>query len=91
MSRKKSQAEPSTFRLMYININGSGDHLDFKSKDDAIQYAESISNKIEWYGIYELNPKCDYLIMVTHKRILPYINTIYNKDIKTHRKKNTHD
>lgn len=79
MSRKTKQPEkaPSTYRFMCLRAKSTNYSMSFETKDEALQYAESLDDpKIEWYGIYELDPECDYLKAVVSKRLLPYDDTI---------------
>ncbi len=88
MTRNKSKDEKSIYRFMCVKTDDYGYHIDFNSKEDAITYAEKLNDsKIEWYGIYELNPKYDYWLMVTHKRLIQHNNLVHiKKDSKVHHK-----
>lgn len=73
MGRSKKSTEPSIFRFMCITTDNRNYHIDFQSKDEALQYTDELSNsKIEWWGLYELKPNCDHQITVTHKRLIPH-------------------
>ena len=75
--RKKQEVAPSIFRFMCIKTDGKNYTAEFQSKDEAIQYADSLyDTKMEWYGIYEINPKSDYLKAIVNKRIVPYNDLI---------------
>lgn len=48
-------------------------HLDFNSREEALLYAESLNDsKIEWYGVYEVDPALPYLNLVVSKRLIPH-------------------
>ena len=80
MSRKKTSIEPSTFRFTCIKTDNKNYHLDFTAKEEALQYVDELNDsKIEWYGLYELDPRKDYMQLVTHKRLIPHNDTIYVK------------
>lgn len=80
MAKKSKKTELSTYRFMCVKTNNLNYHIDFKSYDNAIQYVNYLNdNKIEWYGLYELEPSSDYLKLVTHKRLIPHDATIYTK------------
>ena len=80
MARKKSTVEPSTFRFMCLKTDNKNYHLDFTTKEEAIQYADTLNDsKIEWYGIYELDPRKDYMIDVVSKRLIPHNDMIIVK------------
>ena len=52
----------------------------FQTKEEALDYANNLSSLlIEWYGIYELSPKVDYLISIEHKRLIPHDDKIIVK------------
>jgi hypothetical protein len=92
--RKKQEVAPSIFRFMCIKTDSKNYTADFQSKDEAIQYAESLYDpKMEWYGIYEISPIKDGLITVAHKRLIPHNDTIIyerpkeEKEVKRRRKR----
>lgn len=92
MSRKIKSKEPSIFRLMYISIDcKNNNHVDFQTKEEALDYANNLnSSLIEWYGIYELDPICNYMKRIVSNRLIKYNNIIdidkfNNKKVK-HRK-----
>ena len=80
MSRKSKETkiEPSIFRVMVEHFPYKQTHTDFFDKEEALQYAHSLVNKTTaWYGVYELNPLCNYLISVESNRLRPYDDTIH--------------
>lgn len=80
MARRKPSEDPSVFRFMCLRNGNTNYHKDFFTKEEALQYAEELNDpKIEWYGIYELNPNCDHLISIDHKRLQPYRDEIIVK------------
>jgi hypothetical protein len=69
----KSEKEEIKYRFMCMRNGNTNYSKDFKSKDEAIKYAENLNDdKIEWFGIYEINPLEKYLIRVISKRLQPY-------------------
>lgn len=78
MTRKSSKVEPSVFRFICLREKSVANyHVDFTSKEDALDYIDKLNDsKIEWYGLYEINPKSDYLKAIVNKRIIPYNDLI---------------
>ena len=77
MARKKCTVEPSIFRFMCIKDENKNYHSDFKSLEEAIKYIEKLKDsKIEWYGLYEIDPKKDHLVSISHKRLIPHNDII---------------
>lgn len=71
--RKEVNNEPSTFRVMVTEFPYNHITVDFTTKEEALQYAHELtSENTAWYGVYELNPRCEYLISVEHKRLRPH-------------------
>ena len=86
MARKTKEKEPSIFRFMCIKTDNKNYHLDFSSKDEVLQYVDELDDdKIEWYGVYELDPACLYQKSITHKRLIPHDDTIPLKYLKESR------
>lgn len=82
MSRKSKEikVEPSIFRVMVEQFPYKQIHIDFSEKEEALQYVHGLtSDNAAWYGVYELNPRCSYLISVEHNRLRPYDDTIHVK------------
>ena len=78
--RKEVNNEPSTFRVMVTEFPYNHITVDFTTKEEALQYANELtSENTAWYGIYELNPRSEYLISVEHKRLRPHDDTIIKK------------
>lgn len=78
--RKEVNNEPSTFRVMVTEFPYNHITVDFTTKEEALQYAHELtSENAAWYGIYELNPRCEYLISVEHKRLRPYDDVVVTK------------
>ena len=77
MSRKKS-TKPSTFRFICMrDKNTKNYHVDFDTKEEALKYVEELNDsKIEWYGLYEINPDEDYFIPHLSKRLIPHDDTV---------------
>ena len=81
--RKEVSNEPSTFRVMVTEFPYNHITVDFTTKEEALQYAHELtSENTAWYGIYELNPRVEYLISVEHKRLRPHDDTIIKKTKK---------
>lgn len=79
---KEIKVEPSVFRVMVERKGFVNSHEDFSTKDDALNYAhDTLCNdaNVAWYGVYELNPKVDYLISIEHKRLIPHDDKIIVK------------
>jgi len=75
--RKESKIEQSTYRLMIEQFPYKHISIDFLDKDEALQHAHQLTNKdTAWYGLYEINPKADFLILVEHNRLRPHDNSI---------------
>lgn len=78
--RKEVNNEPSTFRVMVTEFPYNHITVDFTTKEEALQYAHELtSENTAWYGVYELNPRCEYLISVEHKRLRPYDDVVVTK------------
>lgn len=78
--RKEVKIEPSIFRVMVEQFPYKQIHIDFSEKEEALQYVHELtSENTAWYGVYELNPRSDYLISVDHKRLRPYDDRIFTK------------
>ena len=78
--RKEVNNEPSTFRVMVTEFPYNHITVDFTTKEEALQYAHELtSENTAWYGIYELNPRYEYLISVEHKRLRPYDDVVVTK------------
>ena len=78
--RKEVNNEPSTFRVMVTEFPYNHITVDFTTKEEALQYAHELtSENTSWYGIYELNPRCEYLISVDHNRLRPYDDVVVTK------------
>lgn len=81
MTKRRIANEPSSFRFMCVRTDGKNYHVDFSEKEEALKYVEDLdTHKIEWYGLYELCPDKDYLVMVTHKRIIPHKDDFIIRD-----------
>lgn len=77
---KESKTEPSVFRVMEERVPFKFTTTDFQSKDEALNYVyELTSSTTAWYGVYELNPKVDRLIVVENKRLIPHDDTVIAK------------
>ena len=77
MARKKTEVAPSIFRFMCIKTDSKNYHIDFQSEEEALRYTEELNDpKIEWYGVYELDPMKTYMTSVTHKRLIPHNDTV---------------
>ena len=74
MARKKSSAEQaSSYVFMCMRIDNKNYHVDFKTKEEAINYANNLKDKkAEWWGIYEMKPNREYLTTVTYKRLITF-------------------
>ena len=71
--RKEVKIEPSTFRVMVEKYPYKQITVDFTTKEDALQYAHDLTEaNTSWYGVYELNPRRDYLISVERNRLRPF-------------------
>ena len=78
--RKEVNNEPSTFRVMVTEFPYNHITVDFTTKEEALQYAHELtSENTAWYGVYELNPRCEYLISVEHKRLRPHDDVVVTK------------
>ena len=78
--RKEVNNEPSTFRVMVTEFPYNHITVDFTTKEEALQYAHELtSENTAWYGVYELNPRCEYLISVEHKRLRPHDDVVVDK------------
>lgn len=74
---KETKVEPSVFRLMIEKFPYKQVTMDFADKEEALQYAHELtSENTAWYGLYEINPKADYLISVEHRRLRPHDDSI---------------
>lgn len=74
---KNAKVEPSTYRVMIERQPFNHSHIDFASKDEALQYVHDLNDSsIAWYGVYEISPICDYLIHVENKRLIPHDDRI---------------
>lgn len=74
---KETKVEPSVFRLMIEKFPYKQVTMDFADKEEALQYAHELtSENTAWYGLYEINPKADYLISVEHCRLRPHDDSI---------------
>ena len=84
MPKKQKAKEPSTYRFMCTTTDlKRGYHLDFSTKEEALQHAAELNDPtIDWYGIYELDPMCDYLKPVTNKRLIPHDDRIPTRFLK---------
>lgn len=72
MPRKKIENKNnSIYRFMCLrSVKGTNYHTDFKSKAEAISYADGLNDKtIIWYGIYEINETKQNLIPIISNRI----------------------
>ena len=77
---KETKIEPSVFRVMEERVPFKFTTTDFQSKDEALNYVHELtSSTTAWYGVYELNPKVDYLISVENKRLIPHDDRIIVK------------
>lgn len=73
MSRKKTNTVSSTYRFMCIREKGTNYTTDFETREAALKYAEELDDsKIEWYGVYELDPNSPYLKTLVSKRLIPH-------------------
>lgn len=73
MARKKTDNVSSTYRFMCIREKGTNYTADFETREAALKYAEELDDsKIEWYGVYELNPNLTYLVTLVSKRLIPH-------------------
>ena len=78
--RKEVNNEPSTFRVMVTEFPYNHITVDFTTKEEALQYVHELtSENTAWYGVYELNPRCEYLISVEHKRLRPHDDVVVAK------------
>lgn len=91
---KEQKIDPSTFRVIIEHIPCRWSTVNFQTKDDALNYAHELSSvKVAWYGVYEINPKRDYLISVENKRLVPHNDKVViipkeeSKESKPHRQK----
>jgi hypothetical protein len=77
MARKNVTKEPSTYRVMVEKNPYKQVSINFADREEALQYAHELTSKdTAWYGIYELNPLCDYLITVESKRLVTHDNSV---------------
>lgn len=79
MARKSKEikVEPSIFRAMIEEFPYKQITVDFTNKEDALNYVHSLtSDNTAWYGLYEINPKAEFLILVEHNRLRPHDNSI---------------
>jgi hypothetical protein len=82
MAKKRSE-ESSVYRFMCIRSNNSNYHVDFASKNEALNYIEELNDsKIEWYGVYEISNNCNYLKPVVSKRLIPFNDRVDLKLLK---------
>jgi hypothetical protein len=80
MVRHVKTQESSVFRFMCIRNGNTNYHKDFGSKEEVQAYADALNDsKIEWYGIYELRPDCNYPITLSSTRLQPHNNSIIVK------------
>ena len=83
----KSEKEETKYRFMCMRNGNTNYSKDFKTKDEAVQYAENLNDdKIEWYGIYKIDPLEKCLIRVISKRLQPYKTSIAS-GVKTNKRK----
>jgi len=88
---KETKVEPSVFRVMEERVPYKNITIDFDSKDEALEYVHSLTTSTTaWYGVYEINPRVDYLISVEHKRLIPHDDRIIARpkedDVKVRRR-----
>ncbi len=79
MARKSKEikVEPSIFRAMIEQFPYKQITVDFTNKEDALNYVHSLtSDNTAWYGLYEINPKAEFLILVEHNRLRQHDNSI---------------
>lgn len=74
MPRKKSNTNNNVYRVICLySTKGASCHTDFKSKIEAVSYADGLNNKnnksLIWYGVYEIDEVQQKLIPVISKRI----------------------
>lgn len=70
---KETKIEPSVFRAMIEQFPYKQITMDFTNKEEALEYVHSLtSDDTAWYGLYEINPKADFLILVEHNRLRPH-------------------
>lgn len=69
---KKKISNNSIYRFMCVrSVKGTNYHTDFPTKEEALSYIDSLDdNKIEWYGLYEINELNPYLKWITSKRLI---------------------
>lgn len=80
MPKKKQEVSPSLFTFMCLRVGGNY-HKDFSTKEEALEYIESLNDpKIEWYGIYEIEPGVQHMKLVVSKRLIS--NNVNNKQCK---------
>ena len=83
MPRKKSEKECVTtskerkpeakYRFIAIRRVGDNFSVEFTTKESALSYIDELNdNRIEWYGLFEIDAKRDTLHTVLHKRLIPY-------------------
>ena len=78
-----TQKEPIIYRVMIESKNGSMSAVEFSTKDEALNHVSAFTDKtVGWYGVYEINPKSSNLIYITHKRLIPFKDSIPVKTIE---------
>jgi len=79
-SKNTKNVEPSIFRVMIERLPFNQSHIDFNSKEEALQYVHNLNDPIvAWYGVYEISPLSDYLIDIENKRLIPHDDRIIIK------------
>lgn len=74
---KETKIEPSIFRAMIEKFPYKQITMDFTTKEEALEYVHTLTSEdTTWYGLYEVNPKVDYLISIEHRRLRPHDDTI---------------
>ena len=88
MAKKSNKHEASTYRLIGVRTDNNNYHIDFKTKDEALNHIDKLNDpKLEWYGLYEVIPSLDTLKSVVWKRLIPFkTNTPIVKEDNTVKK-----
>lgn len=70
---KEDKAACKLYRFMCLKSGKNNNyHTDFKSSDDAIEYANNLNDcDIEWYGIFEVDSVKNTLHRIVCKRLKP--------------------
>ena len=88
---KKPKDKCISYRFMCDRVGGTGYHLDFETKDDALSYANTLSDpKIAWYGVYELDAARNTQITLLSNRIFETVIHIPKQSNSTEPKQHKH-